>query len=61
MPKIIFDLEIDLLVLRVTSNDQLMEEIDFQSKSHEKEVLHMFLALLVKHPIFLHLTLKLTF
>ena len=27
---------------------KIMEEMNFQSKSHEKEVLHMFLALLVK-------------
>ena len=41
---------------------KIMAEMDFfQSKSHEKEVLHMFPALLVKNHIFLHLTLKLTF
>ena len=33
----------------------------FQTKSNEKEVLHMFLALFVKKGIFAYLTLKLTF
>ena len=33
----------------------------FQTKSHEKEVLHMFLAWFVKNGNFAYLTLKLTF
>ena len=35
--------------------------LQIQTKSHEKEVLHMFLALFVKNGNFVHLTLKLTF
>ena len=38
---------------------KIMEEMDFSVKITQKKVLHMFLALLVKHHIFLHLTLKL--
>ena len=61
-PKIIFDLEIDLLTLRVTSNDQYNGKNGFFSQNHtQKEVLHMILVLLVKNHIFLNLTLKLTF
>ena len=33
----------------------------FETKSHEKDVLHIFLALIVKNKIFAYLTMKLTF
>ena len=38
-----------------------MIEMFFLSQNHTKEVLHMFLALLLKNHIFLHLSLTLTF
>ena len=35
--------------------------MDFQTKYHEKEILHMILALFVKNSIFAYMTLKLIF
>ena len=58
-----FDLGIDL-------NYDLEDDLEFpeyyykwifQSKTHAKEVIHMFLALLVKNDIFACVTLKSTF
>ena len=58
---IIFDLEIDILIKRITSNQQKNTRNSFfLTKSHEKEVLQLFLALFVKSHIFAYLTLKLT-
>ena len=45
----------------MTLDHQYNTVMHFQSKSHEKKVLHMFLALIVKNCIFAYLTLKLTF
>ena len=42
-------------------NHKQYHEMIYQSKSHENEVLHMFLALFGKNKIFDYLTLKLTF
>ena len=70
--KIIFDLEIsgghfvlnlvnDLSITKMTLDYQYNTVMHFQTKSHEKEVVHMFLALIVKNCIFAYLNLKLTF
>ena len=40
---------------------KIVQEMDYTVKSHENEVLHMFLALFDKNGIFAYLTLKLTF
>ena len=45
----------------MTLDHQNINIMHFQTKSHEKEVLHMFLSLIVKNGIFAYLTLKLTF
>ena len=59
--KIMFDLEIDLLTQRITSNDKKeFQKYHFHTNSHENEALHLFLALFVKNRLFVYLTLKLT-
>ena len=51
----------DLSTSMMTLDHRHNAVMHFQTKSHEKEVLHMFQALIVKNGIFAYLTLKLTF
>ena len=57
-----FYLGIDFTTLKMTLNLQnnTINELSGQNPM-KKEVLHMFLALLVKNDIFAYITLKLTF
>ena len=52
--------QIDLIDEDHLKSPKCYQKTIFQSKSHEKEVLHLFLVSFVRNHIFDHLTLKLT-